>query len=471
MSVGNGVLTYYVGMQRKTIDLQAYFNTDDGTGNFAFHDLVAVKVISNFNDLYVGDLAFLSMAIGMNNLSGAHCIHCTKRAHQFNSVIEPHKVRTKASLTQCLNRYVEDSLRVKSVRNHLGVNSVALIDIDPKRIIAPILHCPMGLVDKVLEVFKAFTALEFELLPPEAEVTRAAFKSTKGLEAAAINHEIDMRILANESRIPETAALYRLAKEATQTASRKEKQTRKEYEDMVKNHNSWLYSLSQDFDAIFQSNGIKKEHYHGGKYNGVNCIRIMEKSEALFNGFADAIKGKKIATVTDEDITLKCDKFARLLSLMDVIWSNVRGIDAGLLPTENQIAQLETALNRAKAMWLEMNIKTLQPKWHLTFDGHLLHQVRTYGGIADKADDTIEFQHQILKKLRDRYRSITSYQRRECCIRRELRRIKSPEMQGHIDRHERSIKVNKGSKRAVANTERQQEHREAKRVKREAILE
>ncbi len=156
---------------------------------------------------------------------------------------------------------------------------------------------------------------------------------------------------------------------------------------------------------------------------------------------------------------------------MDVIWSSVRGIDAGLLPTNEQIEQLDKALKATKKLWIEIGIGTLQPKWDLTFDGHLLHQVRTYGGIADKADDTIEFQHQMLKKLRDRYRSITSYQRREGCIRRELRRTKSPEIQGHIDQYEASIKVKKTSKRAISNADRQQEVRDAKRVKQEAILE
>ena len=155
---------------------------------------------------------------------------------------------------------------------------------------------------------------------------------------------------------------------------------------------------------------------------------------------------------------------------MDVIWSNVRGIDAGLSPTDEQIDQLEKALPAAKQMWLDMDIKTLQPKWHMTFDGHLLHHVRTYGGIADKADDTIEFQHQILKRLRDRYGSITSYQKREVCIRRELRRTKSLEIQKHIDNYEASAKVKTTSKRAIASTEHQQEQREAKRVKREAVI-
>ena len=172
----------------------------------------------------------------------------------------------------------------------------------------------------------------------------------------------------------------------------------------------------------------------------------------MFNEFCTAIIAKKLIGLSDKLITTKCNQFARLLGLLDIIWSNVCGIDAGLLPTDEQIEQLRKATANAKAMWLDMGMGTLQPKWHLTFDGHLLHQVTTYGGLADKADDTIEFQHQISKKLRDRHRSATSFQRREECVRKELRRTKSPEIQAHIDRYEASIRVRTTSKRAVAAT-------------------
>lgn len=190
----------------------------------------------------------------------------------------------------------------------------------------------------------------------------------------------------------------------------------------------------------------------------------------LFTEFAAAIVSKKIPTKTNNEIEEKCQQFARLLSLLDVIWSNVWGVDAGLLPTEDQINQLRTALTKAKATWLSMNVGTRQPKWHLTFDGHLLQQVIKYGGLADKSDDTIEFQHQLLMKLRDRYRSITSYQRKETCIRKELRRQKSPEITRIIDQHQQSIKKDPSSKRQLDFTERKQEQRDTKKAKRDAVL-
>lgn len=118
-----------------------------------------------------------------------------------------------------------------------------------------------------------------------------------------------------------------------------------------------------------------------------------------------------------------------------------------------------------------MSMETLQPKWHMTFDGHLLEQAQRHGRLADKADDTIELQHQTLQKPRDRCWGITSFQRRETCIRRELRRRKSPETQKQIDTYEASMKAKSANKRVADATEHHQEQRQEKRVERQAFAE
>ena len=165
-----------------------------------------------------------------------------------------------------------------------------------------------------------------------------------------------------------------------------------------------------------------------------------------------------------------CNNYCSLLGLLDAIWSTVRGIDAGLLPTDEQKERLANALKEAKALWLQMGLTTLQPKWHLTFDGHLLHQVTKYGGLADKSDKTIEKGHQTLKALRQRFRGISSYEVRENCIRRELRQTRSPEIKQHIDNFEGMIKQSAASKRAIDTAERQDNNKKAKLEKREAFI-
>jgi len=307
------------------------------------------------------------------------------------------------------------------VNNHCGVNAVGLLDIDPQRIIVPILHCPMGLVDKVLTAFKDWTVFEVEQLPANEEALRQAYKNATIAYRDSIAFEDSARQLDIEAgNTVVSMALLQSARTARAKAKSEETKAKQVCDEMVKKHNARVYSCSQEFDVIFRSHKVKKEHCHGGKYNGVNCIPIMENAVVLFTEFAAAIISKKIPTKTNNEIEEKCRQFARLLSLLDIIWSNVRGVDAGLLPTEDQINQLRTALTKAKATWLSMNVGTRQ--------------------------------------------------RKETCIRKELRRQKSPEITRIIDQHQQSIKKDPSSKRQLDFTERKQEQRDTKKAKRDAVL-
>jgi hypothetical protein len=178
----------------------------------------------------------------------------------------------------------------------------------------------------------------------------------------------------------------------------------------------------------------------------------------------------KIASVTEEFVESTCKSYSRLLGLLDAIWSTVRGIDAGLLPTAQHCSALESALAEAKALWLFMDLSTLQPKWHLTFDGHLFNQFKTFGGLADKSDETIEKWHQVLKGLRDGFRGIVSYEQREGCIRRELRRRRLPEIQQVIDAYQALIKQSSGTKRAIDTAMRQEDKKRVKQEKWDAHI-
>lgn len=52
---------------------------------------------------------------------------------------------------------IADNRRKKASANVNGFNSI-----DPQRTVIPISHCPVGLVDKVLEPFKAWVNLEVD---------------------------------------------------------------------------------------------------------------------------------------------------------------------------------------------------------------------------------------------------------------------------------------------------------------------
>jgi hypothetical protein len=120
--------------------------------------------ISKFNECFIGDLAFLAMLLGMKNSSGDHCLVCKKKGKEFNCIHTAESTkRTKATLESCLAEFMHlKAAPNKMPPNYKGVNCTGLWDIDPQRIMVPILHCPMGLIDKVLESFKLWINLQVE---------------------------------------------------------------------------------------------------------------------------------------------------------------------------------------------------------------------------------------------------------------------------------------------------------------------
>jgi hypothetical protein len=101
-----------------------------------------------------------------------------------------------------------------------------------------------------------------------------------------------------------------------------------------------------------------------------------------------------------------------------------------------------------KALWIGMGIGTLQPKWHLAFDGHLVHQAKNkHRGLADKSEDPIEKGHQEGKEMNRRCGGIANFSKRHNCIRRALRRRRHHEIQFHIESFE--MKKKKKEKQQV----------------------
>jgi hypothetical protein len=111
-----------------------------------------------------------------------------------------------------------------------------------------------------------------------------------------------------------------------------------------------------------------------------------------------------------------------LLGKLDVIFSMVCGVDL-LLPTPEEIETLKTVIEAARVLWLQcgFNIDG-NPKAHLMFDGHLLAQFIKHGGLADKTEDPIEFDHQEWKKEKDRTRSVKDFKLQQKCQIKRMRR-------------------------------------------------
>ena len=462
-------------IQQQIEDISLHFT------DVPFFLLNARVVLSTFHDFYIGDLAFLAMLLGMTNSSGHHCLLCEAPAKDFNCHPDTtlSKLRTKERLRLCLEQYIIDvgaSNQQKKPANFKGVNMPPLLDVDPRRILVPILHTPMGLVDKLLESFNFWVNLRVERLPEDDNIVRIQYTEALAKEKEAAAAVAAAVTVNNGLNNPDTREALKAAKTVATKARQELKLAKEKYDPMIQRHNAKLNSLQQRFEDIFRRRNIRREYYHGGKFNGVACRSIMERASSIFlgdneeDGFLQKILALKKDDVPDDWIRSVTEDFGNMMGILDTIWSAVRGIDCGLLPTEEQLQSLAQGIQKGKHLWLKMGLSTRQPKWHLTFDGHLLHQIQSFGGLADKADDTIEFQHQVLKRIRDRYRRVSSYQRKTHCLLRELRRQRNTKINKHVADFFQSRKQQAGTNRSSESHLRQEVIKEEKRVKREAFI-
>ena len=129
-----------------------------------------------------------------------------------------------------------------------------------------------------------------------------------------------------------------------------------------------------------------------------------------------------VSTVTLDALCERMQQYRDLLGKLDVIFSIVRGVDF-LLPTPEEIETLRTVIEAARLLWLAcgFNIEG-NPKAHLMFDGHMLAQFIKHGGLADKTEDPIEFDHQEWKKEKDRTRPVKGFKLQQKCQIKRMRR-------------------------------------------------
>ena len=111
------------------------------------------KVVSQFHDLYIGDLAFFAVVLGMPGASSSRCLFCNITSANFNCACDADAFSVD-KIMECLQTLHDRQNSGLKTKNINGVSNKMLLPISHLgKILIPTLHCPMGLIDKFLESF------------------------------------------------------------------------------------------------------------------------------------------------------------------------------------------------------------------------------------------------------------------------------------------------------------------------------
>jgi hypothetical protein len=84
--------------------------------------------------------------------------------------------------------------------------------------------------------------------------------------------------------------------------------------------------------------GLKHESYFAGKLNGNSCQKQLEKAKECSEKMAElAIFYPNQSRLSKEEMIDKIVKSGKMLVMFDSMFAQVSGVEAGLLPTEEQI--------------------------------------------------------------------------------------------------------------------------------------
>jgi tetratricopeptide (TPR) repeat protein len=484
-----------------------------------FNDITTANImltlaVSKFNDLYLGDIKFFAYLLGMVNSDTCWCLHCQRVQGEFGvGQFDPNETRTKENLQDCLGKFrqiitdAQENNMKTTTKNYLGVNSCPLQSIDPDKLMISTLHCEIGQINKFNTDADKWVLLHVERLRPEQQVIRAELlQALKSLEEAKecwkqVRHEhrevkkrqtqlnTHLKSLPKRERwaieYKRNAAEYKKElSDHAQSLKAWEKETqddikdararldvaRKAYNEMQKDRKCEKGSYLNRKETIYRKNGMKHEHYHGGQFNGVSCRQQMSTAVQFCEDWQELtlyVWSQDQTNISEAEILQRMEKYKNLLGKLDVVYSTVRGVD-GLLPTEAEVVRLAKVVLDAKTLWLDcgFNIKG-NPKCHLIFDGHLVHQFRKYGGLADKNEDVIEFDHQIWKREKERTRTVKNFRTQQRCQVKKIRRTQHYKVRFIIQRFRRERKREKTPAQKALTSQKKTARAEAKHTKRE----
>jgi hypothetical protein len=441
-------------------------------------------IIENFDYYVTADLALMFTVQGRTGHSSSRCAWCDVKSADLKKG-KKGKDLTLDQLKECegkINSYNTSKAQAEAQGKDFkqrkpetnGVVEEVQWNVDPGRLIVPLLHLLIGLVNKTLSTFRDFLDKFVELIGEEEQLLR-----TQLIEA---NERFEMvKDRTEELRFLKSVAYGKLMSLGDGVASLPKGDPRavqlleahtalrahiavltEEYEALEKEKPVLRAKIKKLTAAVNEAKkkrigdrdgldtiinrimreiaGIIPQAFHGGSLNGVDCRRFLDNVEEIFELIKDEAMSrirddrykKQGGKMTESELEDTMSQYEKILDVMDVCFSKLRTP----APTEDEKNEADEAVFVLKKLWINAGIN-ITPKAHVLFE-HAIKQFRRIpGGIADKAEDFVEKFHQTAKGLAH----ITGRMPKQCYKQQQMIQVKRQLARNnpHVQRHRKLV--------------------------------
>ena len=420
------------------------------------------KVIPIKHMVVTGDLAFYAMILGKSNGAGHWCWLCNLSKSQW----QIRRSERTAGEAWCLDKIKRIARNMESGSTYAnssdvrrGVKTAPLLDaVEVKFYVIPLLHVLLGVGNDSMRHFfnwiddrcerhdeilnglrriRTLAMVAFESAEsgqkqwkaendPKVEELNTRREDLLDQLESLKNNRIEKGIVLHQLRIcNESLKRQREERQAWETTVKTAKTayttTRKAEEERKKERPWEERKIKNELEKILATYGVSNAKYHGGTYEGVTLLKLMNDLDDIFDEIQIYLINElqRDATgmiCTKEEIKEVCGHYKELLGLVDGTFSILRTKSDDIQEHHYQLA--DRFITALLEKWRAFGFR-VTPKLH-SIEDHGVPDMMFFEGIGDYGEDFIERAHQdtakekqLAGRLKDRTKRVTCLETRK----------------------------------------------------------
>ena len=406
-----------------------------------YNDYILNATIIPMVTIYVtGDIQWMCMLLGMEGMSPHWCIHCLLQKQQWSA--QGHERGQERTLEWMASMVADKSKKGTAILGQKGMPYWDFIPI--KNYVVSLLHCMIGIFNDIDDAFmkiideKVIFVTEKEEALRKEHVTMDAIIKQNGLIVESwdktISGALRSKLIAKRNKmmklgydatndahfwtIEEDLQLVDLEEERkTLTDARDKSKSKKEtigqkldaFKSARKRDKN---STHNKLEKISKNNGLEKDAWFGGSYNGKCSKKCMRNAQKIFDEKRMLLKQNYDQSKCNEPfIDLLCDNMIALLISWDGVFSILRKVSPTFHDTQEAAERIKLAISNHR----KMNVLSVTPKVH-SIEDHAFDQYALFpDGIALMIEDFVEQNHQNGHRNEENFKRIVNPDIRAMC--------------------------------------------------------